>query len=57
VEEGIVDYENCVECHRSSDEEEAKQRMQSQGLGSRDGGPGVYRSESKKGRQGKKDDE
>jgi hypothetical protein len=57
VEEGIVDYENCVECHRSSDEEEAKQRMRSRGGGSRDSRPGVYRSESKKGRQGKEDDD
>jgi hypothetical protein len=24
IEEGIYDYENCVECHRSGDEEEAK---------------------------------
>lgn len=24
VEEGIRDYENCVECHRSGDEDEAK---------------------------------
>lgn len=24
VEEGIYDYENCVECHRSADEDEAK---------------------------------
>ena len=57
VEEGIVDYENCVECHRSSDEEEAEQRMRARGLGSRGGGPGVYRSESKKGRQGKEEDD
>jgi hypothetical protein len=24
VEEGIYDYENCEECHRSGDEDEAK---------------------------------
>lgn len=24
VEEGIYDYENCVECHRSGDEDEAE---------------------------------
>jgi hypothetical protein len=32
-EEGIFNYENCVECHRSGDEDEAKWRWRS-----RDGG-------------------
>jgi hypothetical protein len=27
LEEGIYDYENCAECHRSGDEDEAKRRM------------------------------
>jgi hypothetical protein len=26
IEEGIYDYENCVECHRSGDEDEAERR-------------------------------
>ena len=31
VEEGIYDYENCVECHRSGDEDEAKNLWRSRG--------------------------
>jgi hypothetical protein len=35
-EEGIYDYENCVDCHRSGDEDEAEYRMRS----GRSGGEG-----------------
>ena len=31
VEEGIYDYDNCTECHRSGDEDEAKRLWQSKG--------------------------
>jgi len=31
VEEGIDDYENCAECHRSGDEDEAKRIWRSTG--------------------------
>lgn len=31
IEEGIRDYENCVECHRSGDEDEAKRLWRSRG--------------------------
>lgn len=34
VEEGIYDYENCVECHRSGDEDEAERIWRSKRLGS-----------------------
>jgi hypothetical protein len=33
-EEGIFNYENCVECHRSGDEDEAEWRWRSRGEGS-----------------------
>lgn len=33
VEEGIRDFENCVECHRSGDEDEAKWRMRTGAAG------------------------
>lgn len=32
-EEGIYDYENCVECHRSGDEDEAEYRWRARGDG------------------------
>ncbi len=35
VEEGIYDFENCVECHRSGDEHEAEYRWRSQRSGER----------------------
>lgn len=41
VEEGIYDYENCVECHRSGDEDEAERIWRSRRVqkgGNRDGG-------------------
>ncbi len=31
VEEGIYNYENCVECHKNGDEDEAKNLCQSPG--------------------------
>jgi len=34
LEEGIVDYENCVECHRSGDEDEAEDLWRSRQLNS-----------------------
>ena len=34
VEEGIYDYENCVECHRSGDEDEAERIWRSKRFGS-----------------------
>jgi hypothetical protein len=34
LEEGIYDYENCVECHRSGDEDEAEWRWRSHNEGS-----------------------
>jgi len=36
-EEGIYDYENCVECHRSGDEDEAKRVWRSNGARERGG--------------------
>ncbi len=36
IEEGIRDYQNCVECHRSADEHEAKGRGPGKGGGRRD---------------------
>jgi hypothetical protein len=34
-EEGIYDYENCVECHRSADEDEAERLWRSRNNNSR----------------------
>ena len=42
VEEGIRDYEECVECHRSGDEDEAKYLWRSR----RGGDSGIYRRKS-----------
>jgi hypothetical protein len=53
VEEGIRDYENCVECHRSGDEDEAKYLWRSRsGEGFR-----VYRHESDHDDHEEKDDD
>lgn len=57
ADEGIFDYENCVECHRSGDEDEAKQRMLSRPPGSRDGGSRTYRGESKLRQHRKEEDD
>ena len=48
VEEGIYDYENCAECHRSGDEDEAKRPARG-GSKSRpeNGSPGAERSKSR----------
>jgi len=35
VEEGIYDYESCVECHRSGDEDEAERIWRSKRFGSK----------------------
>ena len=37
IEEGIRDFENCTECHKSPDEDEAERLMRSK-FGGRDGG-------------------
>ena len=52
VEEGIHDYENCAECHRSGDEDEAKYLWKSKRLRSGEGKnnarpPGLKRQERK----------
>jgi len=39
VEEGIYDYENCVDCHRSGDEDEAERIWQSRRFEKRTGRP------------------
>lgn len=45
VEEGIHDYENCVECHRSGDEHEAERMWRSKRFGSGNARPaGAYRN-------------
>lgn len=41
LEEGIQDYENCVECHRSGDKDEAEQIWKSRGLRAEGGMPGL----------------
>ena len=52
VEEGILDYEYCVECHRSGDEDEAKSLWRSKrGKGTRS-----YRRESDHDKHDKHDD-
>jgi len=46
VEEGIYDYENCVDCHRSGDEDEAKYIWRTNPINkgeAREGNMGVYR--------------
>lgn len=57
VEEGIYDYENCAECHRSGDEEEAEylwksRRFKSDGRGLRE-----YRRESRDHEDRERDDD
>ncbi len=47
-EEGIYDYENCVECHRSGDEDEAKRRWRSRDTD-------TYRSRSDESRDGREE--
>lgn len=47
-EEGIRDYENCVECHRSGDEDEAKWRWRSRRY---EGGESEYRYKGGKERE------
>jgi hypothetical protein len=46
VEEGIRDYENCVDCHRSGDEEEAKRRWRSRRLERGADSAGTFRRDS-----------
>jgi len=46
VEEGIYDYENCVECHRSGDEDEAEYLWRSRAREYGEGRPQFYRGES-----------
>jgi len=54
VEEGISDYEDCVRCHRSADEDEAERIWKS----IRRGQPGDQRKrEDRKGRKKKHDDD
>lgn len=51
VEEGIRDYENCVKCHRSGDEDEAKRIWRSNlfdGERSGENGSGRYRGEKQR---------
>ena len=43
VEEGIRDYESCVECHRSGNEHEAKHRARPRRTKSRDSEPRFHR--------------
>jgi hypothetical protein len=43
VEEGIYEYENCVECHRSGDEDEAERIWRSKRGKSNEGTQGFYR--------------
>ena len=45
VEEGIYDYENCVECHRSGDEDEAECIWRSKRGKSNEGNQSYYRRE------------
>jgi hypothetical protein len=58
LEEGIYQYENCVECHRSGDEDEAKWRWRSRREGSdRLWGGEVYRGEHEEGYRRRHDDD
>lgn len=57
VEEGISDYENCAECHRSGDEDEAKELMRSRGPRSEIEGLRYGRRESEHDEHKKRDDD
>lgn len=53
LEEGIRDFENCTECHRSADEDEAEWRMHNRGRANLP----AYRSERYWGREHDDDDD
>ena len=55
-EEGIFDYENCVECHRSGDEDEAKYLWRSRQYKSGVKGPRFYRPKSEYDRHWERDE-
>ena len=48
LEEGIRDYENCVECHRSGDEDEAKRIWRSKDINGNSRQGENYRSREKR---------
>lgn len=56
-EEGIRDYENCVECHRSGDEDEAEWRWRSRGEGDYRSWNGNFRDGSEAGWRRYRDDD
>ena len=57
VEEGILDYEACVECHRSGDKEEAEELWRSGSGKSAEGGSDARRQDSREGEQREHDDD
>ena len=57
VEEGILDYEACVECHRSGDKEEAEELWRSGSGKSAEGGSDSRRQDSREGEQREHDDD
>ncbi|PLY16201.1 MAG: class III cytochrome C family protein [Sedimenticola sp.] len=57
VEEGIYDYENCVECHRSGDEDEAEYLWRQRRMQSVNGGVIRPRSQSERGERREHDDD
>jgi hypothetical protein len=57
MEEGIYDYEECVECHRSGDEHEAERRWRSRAEGFSTGGGERSQGRSERGFRGWGDDD
>ena len=62
IEEGIYDYENCVDCHRSGDKDAAERLWKSKGFRSDDGLPrfdrfeGEHDKHEKRRKHGERDD-